>query len=297
MGKSQEGTRPPGARSQEAPLVGRAGEARAYQAVDGLAAEVADGVLRLTLDRPAQRNALTDVSLTALIRNLERAATDEGLRAVLITGAGTDFCSGFDIVARNAREQGEARPRTGSIQRRLAVQAGRLIPLLLELQLPVVCAVRGWAAGIGAQLALAADFAVAARDATFWYPFLRRGFTPDAGSTWLLPRVVGPVRARQLLLLGRKLSGAEAADWGLIHLAVEDDQLDAAAGDLAAELASAATVAFGLTKALLAAAPGRDLHGQLADEAYAMELSSRSPDFREGLSALAERRTPRFTGR
>jgi 2-(1,2-epoxy-1,2-dihydrophenyl)acetyl-CoA isomerase len=100
-----------------------------------------------------------------------------------------------------------------------------------------------------------------------------------------------------LLLLGRKLSGAEAADWGLIHLAVEDDQLDAAAGDLAAELASAATVAFGLTKALLAAAPGRDLHAQLADEAYAMELSSRSPDFREGLSALAERRTPRFTGR
>ena len=297
MGKSPEGTRPPGARSQEAPLVGRAGEARAYQAVDGLAAEVAGGVLRLTLDRPAQRNALTDVSLTALIRNLERAATDEGLRAVLITGAGTDFCSGFDIVARNAREQGEARPRTGSIQRRLAVQAGRLIPLLLELQLPVVCAVRGWAAGIGAQLALAADFAVAARDATFGDPFLRRGFTPDAGSTWLLPRVVGPVRARQLLLLGRKLSGAEAADWGLIHLAVEDNQLDAAAGDLAAELASAATVAFGLTKALLAAAPGRDLHGQLADEAYAMELSSRSPDFREGLSALAERRTPRFTGR
>src|SRR5512146_3223116 len=196
-----------------------------YQVVDGLAAEAAGGVLRLTLDRPAQRNALTDVSLTALIRNLERAATDEGLRAVLITGTGADFCSGFDIVARNAREPGDARPRTGSIQRRLAVQAGRLIPLLLELQLPVVCAVRGWAAGIGAQLALAA---------TFWSPFLRRGFPPDSGSTWLLPRVVGPVRARQLLLLGRKLSGTEAADWGLIHAAVEGGELDAAASDLVA---------------------------------------------------------------
>ena len=269
----------------------------AYQAADGLAAEVAGGVLRLTLDRPAQRNALTDVSLTALIRNLEVAATDDGLRAVLIAGSGGDFCSGFDIVSRNAREPDGARPRTGSIQRRLAVQAGRLIPLLLELQLPVVCAVRGWAAGIGAQLALAADFAVAARDATFWWPFLRRGFTPDSGSTWLLPRAVGPARARQLLLLGRKLSGAEAADWGLVHAAVDDAELDAAASGLTAELAAAPTVAFGLTKALLAAAPGRDLHGQLAGEAYALELSSRSPDFREGLAALTERRPPRFTGR
>ena len=134
MGMARDGNRPAGTRPEGSGPPGTRPEMGAYQAVDGLAAEVAGGVLRLTLDRPAQRNALTDVSLTALIRGLERAATDEDLRAVLITGAGTDFCSGFDIVARNAARDGEARPRTGSIQRRLAVQAGRLIPLLLELQ-------------------------------------------------------------------------------------------------------------------------------------------------------------------
>ncbi|MFV2178556.1 enoyl-CoA hydratase/isomerase family protein [Actinomadura sp. LOL_016] len=268
-----------------------------YAPVEGLRTAVEEGVLRLTLDRPGHRNALDDTSMAALIRALESAATDDALRAVLLDGADGDFCSGFDIVGRNARTSGDARPRTGSIQRRLPTQANRLIPLLLELQLPVVCAVRGWAVGIGAQLALAADFTVTARDAVFWYPFLRRGFTPDSGSTWLLPRVVGPVLARRLLMLDRKFSGAEALEWGIAHAAVEADEVDGAALGLARELAAGPTVALGLTKALLAASPDNDLRRHLADEAYAMELSSRSPDFREGLKALAERRRPEFGGR
>jgi 2-(1,2-epoxy-1,2-dihydrophenyl)acetyl-CoA isomerase len=148
-----------------------------YSSVHGLDAEVTDTVLRLTLARPKQRNALDDVSMAALISNLETASTDDEIRAVLLTGAGENFCSGFDIVGRNT--QRDVKPRTGSIQRRLPTQANRLIPLLLGLQLPVVCAVRGWAVGLGAQLALAADFTVTARDAVFWYPFLRRGFTPE----------------------------------------------------------------------------------------------------------------------
>ena len=265
-----------------------------YESAAGLDVEVDGAVLRLTLDHPKQRNALTDTSVSALIRALETAATDEGLRAVLLTGAGDDFCSGFDIVARNA--DGADRPRTGSIQRRLPTQANRLLPLLLEIQLPVVCAVRGWAVGIGAQLAVAADFTVIASDATVWYPFLRRGFTPDSGSTWLLPRVVGPVRARQLLVLGRKLTGAEAAEWGIAHAAVDPDQVGVAAAELVAQLADGPTVAIGLTKALLNNAPERDLRAHLADEAFAMELSSRSPDFREGMRAFVERRDPEFRG-
>jgi 2-(1,2-epoxy-1,2-dihydrophenyl)acetyl-CoA isomerase len=268
-----------------------------YPTADGLSAAVTDSVLRLTLDRPAQRNALTDASIVALIGCLEAAGTDDDLRAVLITGSGDDFCSGFDLVARNARGADDPKPRTGSIQRRLPTQAGRLIPLLLELQLPVVCAVQGWAVGIGAQIALAADFTVAARDAVFWYPFLQRGFTPDSASTWLLPRVVGWARTRELLMLGRKLTGAEAAEWGLAHLAVDAPAVAATAADLARELAAGATVAIGLTKALLAAAPAHDLHRHLAAEAYAMELSSRSPDFREGMRAMVERRAPDFGGR
>jgi 2-(1,2-epoxy-1,2-dihydrophenyl)acetyl-CoA isomerase len=269
----------------------------AYEPVDGLDIAVDGPVLRLTLNRPERRNTLTDTSIAGLIRAVESAATDEGLRAVLLSGAGENFCGGFDLVARNARTDAEVRPRTGSIQRRLPTQANRLIPLLFELQLPVVCAVRGWAVGIGAQLALAADFTVTASDAVFWYPFLRRGFTPDSGSTWLLPRVVGPARARELLMLDRKLTGAEAVEWGIAHESVEPDKVAAAAETLVDRLAAGPTVALGLTKALLGAAPGHDLHRHLADEAYAMELSSRSPDFREGMRAFAERRSPEFEGR
>jgi 2-(1,2-epoxy-1,2-dihydrophenyl)acetyl-CoA isomerase len=277
-----------------------------YRSVDGLEAAVDGAVLRLVLDRPRHRNALTDASMAALIGNLEAAATDDRLRAVLLTGAGDDFCSGFDIVGRNAGGSGssggtggsgETRPRTGSIQRRMPAQANRLIPLLLDLQLPVVCAVRGWAVGIGAQLALASDFTVTARDAVYWYPFLRRGFTPDSGSTWLLPRVVGPARARRLLMLDRKFSGTEAVEWGIAETAVDRADVPETARELAAELAAGPTVALGLTKALLNAAPDSDLRRHLADEAYAMELSSRSPDFREGLRAFVERRSPEFGGR
>ena len=271
--------------------------AGSYASAAGLDVRVEDAVLRLTLNAPGRRNALTDGSTAALIRALEQASTDDELRAVLLEGSGADFCSGFDILGRNAGGPSGEKPRTGSIQRRLPTQAHRLIPLLLELQLPVVCAVRGWAVGIGAQLALAADFTVAAADATFWYPFLARGFTPDSGSTWLLPRVVGPVLARRLLMLGRTFSGAEAAAWGIAHVAVAGDEVVTAAEALAAELAAGPTVALGLTKALLAAAGDHDLRRHLAEEAYAMELSSRSPDFREGLKAFAERRSPGFTGR
>ncbi|GAA2734730.1 enoyl-CoA hydratase/isomerase family protein [Actinocorallia aurantiaca] len=268
-----------------------------YASVPGLDVETDDaGVLRLVLDSPGRRNALDDTSMEGLIRTLEAASTDDGLRAVLLTGAGDDFCSGFDIVGRNRRGEEASKPRTGSIQRRMPVQANRLIPLLLELQLPVVCAVRGWAVGIGAQLALASDFTVAAEDAVFWYPFLRRGFTPDSGSTWLLPRVVGVAKARELLMLDRKFNGVEAAEWGIAHRAVPSGEVAGTAEELAARLAAGPTAALGLTKSLLASAPDHDLRRHLGEEAYAMELSSRSPDFREGMKAFAERRAPQFKG-
>jgi 2-(1,2-epoxy-1,2-dihydrophenyl)acetyl-CoA isomerase len=269
-----------------------------YPSAEGLDVEVRGPVLWLALNSPKRRNALDDVSIEALIRTLERAATDDDLRAIVLTGAGDTFCSGFDIVGRNAaRDAGARKPRAGSIQRRLPAQANRLIPLMLEVQLPIVCAVRGMAVGIGAQMAVAADFTVAAREATFWYPFLRRGFTPDSGSTWLLPRLVGPVRARRLLMLDEKLSGAEAAEWGLVHEAVPDEDVLPATTELSEWLASSATVALGLTKMLLNASPGQDLTRHLADEAFAMELSSRSQDFREGMKAFTERRPPQFGGR
>jgi 2-(1,2-epoxy-1,2-dihydrophenyl)acetyl-CoA isomerase len=266
-----------------------------FTSTAGLTATVDGTRLTITLDSPTRRNALDDTSMTAFIRNLEAAAIDDELRVILVRGNGSDFCSGFDIVGRNA-DAGH-KPRTASIQRRMSVQANRLIPLLLETQLPIVCAVRGWAVGIGAQIALACDFTVTAHDARWWYPFLSRGFTPDSASTWLLPRVVGMRRARELLILGRRLSGSEALEWGMAHAAIEDDKLDDEADELAGRLAAGPTVALGLTKWLLNTGQAKELSAHLADEAYAMELSSRSPDFREGLAAFSQHRDPCFTGR
>jgi 2-(1,2-epoxy-1,2-dihydrophenyl)acetyl-CoA isomerase len=253
------------------------------------------GILRVVMDAPERRNALDDDAVAAFSSALDRAQRDEDVRALLVTGAGGNFCSGFDIVARNAG--GGDRPRVGAIQRRLPVQAHRLIPQLYELQVPVVAAVQGYAVGIGLQLALVSDFVVVAEDATLWEPFAARGMTPDSGAAWLLPRVVGPLRARQLLLLGRRLTGAEALEWGLAHECVSAGEVAARADELAAELAAGPTVALGLTKWLLNSGQEQPLKDHLANEALALELASRSPDFREGLSAFVEKRTPDFDGR
>jgi 2-(1,2-epoxy-1,2-dihydrophenyl)acetyl-CoA isomerase len=167
----------------------------------------------------------------------------------------------------------------------------------LTVQVPVVCAVRGWAAGIGLQLTIAADFAIVGDDARLWEPFSARGFTPDSGATWLLPRRVGPLRAREMLLLGRELSGKEAGEWGLAYQVVEAGHVDEVARALALQLSHGPTVALGLTRWLLAVSPDAPLEQQLRNEAFALELSSRTDDFKEGLRAFSERRPPRFEGR
>ena len=267
---------------------------QAYASRPGLDVDLSEGVLRLRLDRPDKRNAVDDEMMAGLVDSVSTAEEDEAVRVIVIDGAGEHFCAGADIVARNA---GDDRPRVGSIQRRVPHTAHRLVALVTSVQVPVVCAVRGWAAGLGFQLALAADFTLAATDARFWEPFADRGFTPDSGATWMLQRRVGPVRARDLLLLGRKLSGTEAAEWGAIHGAHPAEALDGEVAALVARLAGGATVALGLTKWLLhdAAASGPD--ESMRQEAFALELSSRSEDFREGFAAFRDKRDPEFRGR
>jgi 2-(1,2-epoxy-1,2-dihydrophenyl)acetyl-CoA isomerase len=263
--------------------------------VDGVRVEAAGDVLHIVLDRPERKNALAPAAIDRIVRALEAAAVDETLRAIVLRSSNDEFCAGADWVATN--RAGGPRPRTGSIQRRTPLQAHRLIELLVEVQLPVVCVVRGWAAGLGCQIALAADFTVATESSRFWEPFIDRGFTPDSGATWLVPRLVGIARAKELLLLGRKVTGREAADWGLIHRAVPDDEIDAVVDELVGQLTSAATVALGLTKRCIHRALGVSLVEAMEAEANALELSSRSADFKEGLAAFGERRSPRFEGR
>jgi 2-(1,2-epoxy-1,2-dihydrophenyl)acetyl-CoA isomerase len=267
----------------------------AFDQDEQLAVSLAEGVLTITIRNPTRRNALNDASVAAFVSAVEQAQNSEAVRALLITGDGPDFCSGFDIVARNAG--GGARPRVGAIQRRLPSQAHRLIPLLLDLQVPVVAAVRGYAVGIGLQLLLASDFVIAADTARLWEPFAKRGMTPDGGASWLLPRVVGALRARQMLMLGRRLSGAEAKEWGIVHECAADAEVLARASELAATLAAGPTVTLGLTRWLANTGWERSLKEQLTQEALAMELSSRSTDFREGLAAFVDKRDPRFSGR
>jgi 2-(1,2-epoxy-1,2-dihydrophenyl)acetyl-CoA isomerase len=265
-------------------------------APDGLLVERDGPVLRLRLDRPDRRNAVTDEMVLALIETVEAAGSDESVRVLALSGTGEHFCSGFDLGQRG-REGEEEKPRAGATQRRMRWQVNRLIPTMLETQTPIVTAARGWVIGLGLHLVLASDFAVVADDARLRAPFASMGFTPDSGGSWLIPRLAGVARAKEMLMLGHDVTGAHAAEWGMVHRAVPAGEVDAAAGEVVDELASAATVAVGLSKLLIHRGLGVDLERHLADEALAIELSSRSDDFHEHARARREKRDPKFEGR
>jgi 2-(1,2-epoxy-1,2-dihydrophenyl)acetyl-CoA isomerase len=261
---------------------------------EGLLVTCDGPVVRLTIHRPDRRNAVTDEMVLALIETVEAAGSDEAVRVISLSGTGEHFCSGFDLGQRGG---GGETPRAGSTQRRMRWQVNRLIPTMLETQTPIVTAARGWVIGLGLHLVLASDFAVVADDARLRAPFAAMGFTPDSGGSWLLPRLAGVARAKEMLMLGREVSGAQAAEWGMVHRAVPAEEIDTTADQLVNDLASAATVAVGLSKLLIHRGLGVDIERHLADEALAIEVSSRSDDFHEYTRARREKRDPKFDGR
>jgi 2-(1,2-epoxy-1,2-dihydrophenyl)acetyl-CoA isomerase len=265
---------------------------------------VRDGpVLRLTIAREKAGNALAGATLVALREAIDAAARSDEVRVVALTSVGKNFCTGVDLAEANAprkpAEEGErpARPRIGGHQRRINLGAHDLVRAFSELQLPVVVGVRGWAAGIGNTLALLSDYIVASETAKFWAPFVGRGFTPDSGSTWLLPRLIGLPRAKEMLLLGRPVDGAKAERWGMVNEVVPDDELDKRTEEIVAEFAAAATVSVGLAKVMIHRHLDADLGNALAEESLMEEVSLRSADFKEGIAALRERRAPNYEGR
>jgi len=261
---------------------------------DGLIVEHEGSVLRLRLNRPDRRNSLTDAIVYALVDIIDAAGSDESVRVIHLTGSGEHFCSGFDL---GERRPGGDKPRIGSIHRRMNGHVNRLIPAMLTTQTPIVCTARGWTIGLGLDLALAADFTIVADDARLWAPFTTFGFTPDSAASWLIPRLAGVAHAKDMLLLGTKVSGADAAAWGLVHGAVPAAELDNAGEALIARLAAGPTVALGLTKLLIHRGLTADVDRHLADEAWAMEVSSRSDDFKEYGQAARAKRDPDFQGR
>jgi 2-(1,2-epoxy-1,2-dihydrophenyl)acetyl-CoA isomerase len=267
---------------------------------DDLVVDVTDGVCRITLNRPDAANALTPDMRNRLIGLLEHASADLSVRVVVLGAAGKHFCTGADLRATQpagpARPDGAPERTVGDIARTIRTGAQRLISAVLDCEKPVVAAVGGTAAGIGAHLALASDLVIASESARFIEVFVRRGITPDGGGAWLLPRLVGVARAKELLFLGDDVSAADAERMGLITRCVPVGDFDATVDDYATRLAAGPTRAISLSKWLVNRSLDTDRSGAFDDEAWAQELASRTADFTEGVAAFVERRDVRFTG-
>jgi 2-(1,2-epoxy-1,2-dihydrophenyl)acetyl-CoA isomerase len=249
-----------------------------------------EGVLTLTLNRPERMNAFNIPLQEALGRAVQRAAADDGCRVVLLTGAGKGFCAGADLSDR-AVAVGEGSPDLGEA---LDKRYNPLIRAMRSLPKPIVCAVNGAAAGAGANFALACDIVLAAKSAKFLQAFARIGLVPDVGGTWILPRLVGDARARALMMLADPIGAEEAAAWGMIYRAVDDDQLMGQAREIAERLAAGPTRAYGLMKRAFAASFVNSLDAQLDLERDLQREAGRSDDFVEGVRAFLEKRQANF---
>jgi 2-(1,2-epoxy-1,2-dihydrophenyl)acetyl-CoA isomerase len=261
-------------------------------AYENILFELAGGIAKLTLNRPDKLNSFT-VAMHGEVRDaLERVKAESATRVLVLTGAGRGFCAGQDLADR-AVAPGDTPVDLGeSVEKWYAP----LVRTLRALPMPVVCAVNGVAAGAGANLALACDIVIAAKSASFIEPFCRLGLIPDTGGTYFLPRLVGTARAMGLAMLGDKLGAEQAMAWGLIWKCVDDAALAQEVDGLAKHLAQAPTLGLARTKQAIYASPGNTFDAQLDLERDFMRELGASADYREGVAAFMEKRTPQFRG-
>jgi 2-(1,2-epoxy-1,2-dihydrophenyl)acetyl-CoA isomerase len=258
--------------------------------------ELAGGVARITLNRPDAGNAITAGQRDQLIDWLHEAGADRSTRCVVIAATGRFFCTGADLRAADI-PTAENTMAVGDIRRLISAGALRLVSSILDCEVPVIAAVQGTAAGIGAHIALACDVVIASDTAAFIELFVRRGLIADGLGAWLLPRLIGLRRAKELVLFGDNLSASKAAEWGLINRAVPADTLTDVVAELAARLADGPTLAHGANKWLLNRSLDSDRHTLAGEEAWLVEVMSRTEDAEEGIASFLEKRPPRFTGR
>jgi 2-(1,2-epoxy-1,2-dihydrophenyl)acetyl-CoA isomerase len=256
--------------------------------------EVAGGVATITMNRPDAANALQPEQRDAMIDLLSAAGSTRTIRVVAIRSSGRHFCGGADLSSlRAVRDTG---PGVGESMQRMMHGAQRLIAAVMDCSKPVVAVVQGPAAGLGAHLAYACDMVVAAEEASFLEPFLLRGIVVDAGGAYLLPRLVGLQRAKELMFLSEKLSAADAKAMGLVNRVVPAAALDAAAESLLNRLAALPTSAVSFTKRLANATFEQDRSASFLAEAAFQELQSHSADSKEGMVSFQERRPSNFIG-
>ncbi len=255
--------------------------------------EIAEGAARLTLNRPDRLNSFTVQMHGEVADALSQVEADKGVRALLLTGAGRGFCAGQDLADRAVAPGGAAVDLGDSVERFY----NPLIRRLVALPMPVVCAVNGVAAGAGANIALACDIVLAAKSAKFIQSFANIGLIPDSGGSWVLPRLVGQARALGMALTGAPILAEQAEAWGLIWKCVEDAELMTEANALLARFASGPTRGLAETKRLIRSSWSRSLDEELDLQRDTMRALGYSDDYKEGVAAFTEKRTPKFTGR
>lgn len=253
--------------------------------------ETAEGVASITLNRPEVLNAFNDQMIEEVTQALRAAERDDGIRALIVTGAGRAFCSGQDLQAVQERDEGF------SFAEHLRAKYNPMITRMRTLEKPIVAAVNGVAAGAGASLALACDLRIMSQEASLIEVFINVGLIPDSGSSYFLPRLVGYAKAFEWAVTAHRVSAQEAERYGIANVVVPPDQVRPTAHEWAARLAQAPSKAIGLTKRAFNRSLLNDLATQLEYEAMLQEIAGRTEDHREGVQAFLEKRKPQFKGR
>jgi 2-(1,2-epoxy-1,2-dihydrophenyl)acetyl-CoA isomerase len=258
-------------------------------------------IARVTIARPDAGNSLTSEMRDHLAEVFEELSGTLGVRAIVLTGAGDrHFCTGAGLGGAQrpapARPEGAPDRALGDIARLIRQGWQRLITSILDCEKPVIAAVNGTAAGGGANLVLACDLVVMAESAKLIEVFVTRGIIPDAGGCYLLPRVVGPQRAKEIMFMGDALSAADCGRYGIANRVVPAADLEATVDELAGRLAAGPSKAIAMTKWLVNRSFESSRHTAFEEEAYAQELVTATADMAEGIAAFGERRDPEFKG-